>query len=54
VREHDFQQGAISDTVEIRSDEDAQSDGFESTDAEEKPARKSTAKEGASSVGIGR
>jgi hypothetical protein len=40
VREHDFHSGTISDTIEISSDEGAGSDGFESTDAEEKPARK--------------
>ncbi|KAG1792522.1 uncharacterized protein HD556DRAFT_1444519 [Suillus plorans] len=40
VRQHDFHSGTISDIVEIRSDEGAGGDGFESTDAEEKPARK--------------
>jgi hypothetical protein len=40
VREHDFHFGTISDTNEISSDEGAGSDGFESTDVEEKPARK--------------
>ncbi|KAG1810857.1 uncharacterized protein BJ212DRAFT_1483992 [Suillus subaureus] len=52
VREHDFHLGTISDTIEISSDEDAKdgNSGFESADAEEKPARKSTAKGGTAST----
>ncbi|KAG1804016.1 hypothetical protein EV424DRAFT_1581703 [Suillus variegatus] len=52
VREHDFRSGTISDTIEISSDEDAKdaNSGFESADAEAKPARKSTAKGGTAST----
>ncbi|KAG2055698.1 hypothetical protein BDR06DRAFT_1006886 [Suillus hirtellus] len=52
VQEHDFHLGTILDTVEISSNEDAKdtNSGFESADAEEGPARKSTAKGGTAST----